>query len=295
VPDVTTFESTSATVLVDGLGWTEGPAVVPTAGTLLFTSMTAGKLYELRDGRVTGTHDTGGGPTGVAVDADGTVYVVQCSGIWGAPSERPAGLFRLTDAGLEPARTKGLQAPNDVCFGPDGRIYLTDPVSERALTEPEPGSVFAWDPASERLETMADGLLYPNGLAFDGADVLHVAETLEKRILRYPTGGATLGEATVFAELPAGPDGIAFDADGNLWACMPPADEVHALAPDGRVVARLRCGTGSMPSNCCFAADGTTLYVTAGATGALMAFDVGVAGLGLHSSRGRASNGRGAR
>jgi gluconolactonase len=267
---------------LDGLGFTEGPVALRD-GRVACTSNTTGRVYFVRDGVLEGELDVGGGATGLAEDAAGTVYLVQNRGFWGAPANPPALLGRIVDGRLEPVVDAPFTAPNDLCFGPDDRLYLSDPMAEDGLEKPVPGRVFAWDPATGEAELLSDDLLFPNGIAFDPADALHVAETFRARIVRLDGDGAT----HVVAETRDGqPDGMAFDAEGNLWAAVNASDAVQVFAPDGELVRRLDMGAGAYPSNVCFGGpDGTTLFVTTAGRGGLVAVDVGVRGLELHPFR----------
>ena len=117
-------------VLASGLGFVEGP-VVRANGDVVVTSITEGALFQITpDGDVRARIDTGGGPNGLAVDAEDTLYVAQNGGIWGGKAGCAAGIQRVTGDTVELIATEGLESPNDLCFGPDGRLYFTDPRGE---------------------------------------------------------------------------------------------------------------------------------------------------------------------
>ncbi|MGD9528502.1 SMP-30/gluconolactonase/LRE family protein [Pseudonocardia sp.] len=254
------------------IGFTEGP-VWTRAGRLIVTSMTRGLVYELDlGGGVTGRTETGGGPNGLAEDATGAVWVAQNGGtIVASRSDRPAapGLQRIVDGVVEDVVAAGLLAPNDLVEGPDGRIWFTDPGGT-------PGRVHAFDPRGGGVEELAGGIAYPNGLAFDACgEFLYVAETRTGRVLRYGWDGSTLQPLGVFATLSAGsPDGLAFDADGNLYAASPDADLVAVFDPDGREREPLRFAGPTFPTNLCFAGpELDVLVVTAAKGGRVLAVD----------------------
>jgi gluconolactonase len=279
---VTRVEAT-ATELAD-VGFTEGPAVTGD-GRLYVTSIQAGTVVEARDGAVIATHTIGGGPSGTAVAADGTVYVVQCSGLFGAPSDTPAGLYAIAQGDVTPVETRRLRAPNDICFGPDGSLYFTDPMADPTLNGPVEAPVYAYEPTSGKLRAVADGLLFPNGLAFepDGESLL-VAESCTGRVHRFPWSDGKLGPSIVVCEITDGPpDGIAVDTDGNIWVAVPDADAVEVFDARGTAVDRVECGAGSFPTNCCFGGpDARTLFITVAKAGAVLRLRPGARGLPLY-------------
>ena len=274
-------------VLAEGLGFTEGPAALPD-GSILFTSI-SGQLYAVRDDSVDVVVSTGFGPTGLAADVEGVVYVAGCSGLFGAPAEVPGGVHRFVGGALEPLLSENLEAPNDVCFGPDGRLWFTDPGGDaRALFEaPIPGRVCAYDLSRGRLDVLDDTGCFPNGIAFDPTgELLYVSESFTKRIVRYRVREGRLEDKTVLAELDGTPDGMALDADGNIWQCVNPLDAIFVIDPNGAVVERFPTGEGSYPSNCCFAGEGgSALYVTTAGKGGIAAFEPGARGLPLYPFR----------
>src|SRR5690606_1329600 len=120
-------------------------------------------------------------------------------------------------------------APNDGAVGPDGALWYTDPgVDEERRLAPR---IRRWDPASGEVSTVAEGIAFPNGLAFtaDGSALL-VADSHGHRIVRLAVEGTGLGVAEPFADIPGTePDGIAFDAAGNLYVAAFASDDVVVI------------------------------------------------------------------
>src|SRR5580693_704235 len=86
---------------------------------------------------------------------------------------------------------------------------------------------------------VADGFHFTNEIRFDAAEeFLYVVETTGGRItrLRVDTDGGVTGRE-VFGPSSLGkgawPDGIAFDAFGNLWGTMVYSDKLFVLTPQG--------------------------------------------------------------
>ena len=79
-------------VIADGLGFTEGPVWLPDDRVAL-TSISHGCVYIVDpvDGSMERI-DTGGGPNGLACSTDGTLYVAQNGGVWGASGPAEPGV-----------------------------------------------------------------------------------------------------------------------------------------------------------------------------------------------------------
>jgi len=270
--------SRSLTRLLEGRGYTEGPAVLPD-GRVALTSMGEGRVLILDGAEVVAEVVTGGGPTGLLSDGEGALLIAQNNGQWGAPSDAEAVLMKWNASGLQPFLDHPLVAPNDLCFGPDRNIYVTDPLTERALDSAVQGRVFRIDSETREATIISDDILFPNGIAWSHDGQLVVAETFTSRIVELdPRTGAT---STIAETVDGRPDGLAFDMEGNLWVAVNASDSVQVFDRSGQMLERLDLGMGSYPSNLCF--EGTRLIVTTAGYGGATAVEVGVSGLPLHT------------
>lgn len=281
------YDDMKLEVIATDLGFTEGPVTVR-SGELFVCSCTHGAVYRLNEGMPPHKFDTGGGANGMTSDASGTLYVAQNGGNPGiGPSE--AGLQRIVGDEVQFILT-GLSAPNDICFGPDGRIYFTDPGRDGKPYEPEagvPGRLYSCAADGSDLRLLHEGLKFINGLAFDiTGERLYLAETAKRRILAAdwsPDG--SIGEPAEVSRLPEGaPDGFAFDSGGNLWVAAGRADCLLVLSAGGSWIGRVSAPEGSLTTNCCFAGDDMrTLIVTAGRGGLVLRGRTETPGHPLHS------------
>lgn len=89
------------------------------------------------------------------------------------------------------------------------------------------------------LRIMTDGICFTNEIRFDAnEEYLYIVETCGQRISRMKVAeDGTLSNREVFGPTQLGtggfPDGIAFDAYGNLWGTLVMSDQIFAITPDG--------------------------------------------------------------
>jgi gluconolactonase len=276
-----------ADVINNGLGFIEGPACGPD-GRLFLVSLNRGHVYRLdADGCLEASYETGGGPNGLALSEE-AIYVAQNGGIFGACGHAEPGIQRIVDGRTDYLTRQLCIAPNDLCFGPDGLLYVTDPTTDRALSEPIEGHVLVCDPHTGHSEIVVQRRLFPNGLAFDVTGrFFYLALTYARVVERFSWTGGRLESDGIFCHLANGrPDGMALDADGNLWVCTPGTGGVEVFSSEGAPIRRIELGAGSMPTNCCFAGvDKRDLLVTAAGTGQLLKLKANVTGLPLFPFR----------
>lgn len=156
----------------------------------------------------------------------------------------------------------------------------------------------------------ARGIRGANGACLDARErFLYVAETAAGRILRMRRRrDGTLGPAEPFGPVlgevvadhdiadirrmdPVSrarlgyPDGLAFDADGNLWVTLPFANRIVAITPEERVIGLASDPAGamiSMPTNLAWGGpDLRELYVVSRGSGAIVSARTAVPGLAL--------------
>jgi gluconolactonase len=225
---------------------------------------------------------TGGFSLGMAFDLEDNLYVCDL---------RHAAVFRLdTRTGeIEPftlgGRERRFRIPNYPAIDAAGRLYVSD---SHAFREPGPG-VF-------RIEADGSGKLwyeasvnFANGLALspDG-DFVYVAETFGHSVFRIRVmEDGSAGRREDVASVPGAlPDGLAFDAAGNLYVgCYEPS-QVLRISASGEVACLYRdpeAHTLCHPTNVAFR--GTTLITTNLGRWHLTALDVGIEGLALPPAR----------
>ena len=251
------------TLLASGLGFPEGPVVIGD-GRVVFCDGNTGDLLVHADGSVSAYAHTGGSPWGAVLGSDGAIYVTQGGKVPGSgDTSAVSGIQRVLPDGtveLLFSEVAGYQlyGPNDLAFGPDGRLWFTESGSEQdfRFDVRSPGRLFA--AGSSGADEMLFELpgVYPNGIAFDARQRLYWTESAAHRIQRLEDG-----KPATFCQLPDShvPDGMAFAADGRLFVATTTSQGVTVISPDGTSLGDIHLG--EYATNCAF--DGSGLYVTA--------------------------------
>lgn len=287
-------------IFATGLSAPEGPVALP-GGTWLIVEggPDRGCVTHIgADGKEKRVVGKTGRPNGLAVDSDGV--------IWVAESKMPS-LVRLTMGGKAEVVATGCDGeaflfPNDLCFGPDGALYLTDSgvvIQEFApnnqirpdyLNVRYDGRVYRVDTRTGKVTKIDAGIKFTNGIAFGPDQLLYVNETLTGNIYRYDRkDGQIAGLRAVFGNVirpdapPGwkGPDGMAFGADDRLYVAVFGQRDVTILDARGEVAGRIQTN-GKLPTNVAFALSGQRrIHVTEYEFGQMEAFDVPCDGLPL--------------
>jgi gluconolactonase len=285
------------------IGFAEGP-VHRRDGSIAFTSIDKGHVYAVDAEGCRLLLAVGGQPNGAAEGADGSLFLAMAGGIFpGRPfTAQPSGVAVIRPSGRLEWLTTDPVAPNDLCFGPDGHLYVTDPT--RGTTSD--GRVWRIDPETGLGAVLASVPWYPNGIGFSHRDDhLYVADTANSRIIRWELEiESGVGEETTVVTMDHGrPDGFAFDVEGNLILAAParpdagkPSD-VQVWSPEGELLESFAPGERVCYTNVALSAEGALVLTDGGSLAAATAgLDTGgcvllipdwpTVGLPLHPFRG---------
>jgi gluconolactonase len=168
---------------------------------------------------------------------------------------REGGLAEVIATELDGRRLNG---PNDLVFGPDGRLYFTDPGTYRP-DDPEPSYLFVLEPdGSGRLLAELDPPTFPNGIAVEADGSVVWAESYTGMVRRLRLAGGRIEDvARLPGERPIA-DGMAVGADGLLYVTTVNGGGIDVIRPDGAFDRHI--AAGSIPTNCVF--DGRDLIMT---------------------------------
>jgi len=227
-----------------GLGLKRPECVLATASGSLYTAdWRGGVAHLLPDGSqrlYAGTLPDGGElrPNGIALLADGSFLLAHLG-------QDDGGVFRLQRSGqVEPwlRQVEGVDLPptNFVIQDGQGRTWITvsTRLKPRALgyrRSCSDGFIVRVDARGAAI--VADGLGYTNEVAIDASGRwLYVNETFARRLTRFALReDGSLGPREVVTEFGPGtfPDGLAFDAQGDLWVVSIVSNRLIRVRPDG--------------------------------------------------------------
>lgn len=285
-------------VFASGLRFPEGPVAMPDGTWLVVEGGDRGCVTQITaDGKERRTVAVTGLPNGLAVDSAGSIWVAEPK----VPSLLRVTLDGKVEVFMTECHGEPFLYPNDLCFGPDGALYLTDSgitaeefepggkVRPDFETCPMDGRVYRIGVETKTIEKIDSGVRFTNGIAFGPDDDLYANETITGAVYRYRRKCGGFGPRETFGNVwneskyqtLRGPDGMAFGADGKLYVAVYGQGDVTVLGTDGKVAQRLRT-QGGLPTNVAFGLAGQRkLYVTEYQLGQLEVFPVETDGLPL--------------
>lgn len=259
--------------LATGLHFPEGPAFAPD-GSLWVVELTGEGLIRWQAGQLT-RYWVGGAPNGIAIDGQGN--------IWFCDAAQNA--IRCFDTQTEQTVTvadavngEPLDKPNDLAFDAAGNLVFTCPGNSR---QQPTGYVCVLTPDGQVRKISTDKY-FPNGLAFSAdGQTLIIAETYRHRLWkgRWNADRGEWIEAGVWAAIDGpngsgGPDGMAFNEDGNLYVAVYGTGTIQVINAAGQIVHKHTL-PGQNPTNCAFDPSGRLgLVITEAETGELLSLNV---------------------
>lgn len=254
----------------------------------LYAGGEAGQVYRIAPGgkSVETIANTGGMSIGIALDPECNVYVCD-SKLRAVVRATPQGRCEVFSEG---APEHKFVLPNYPVFDRQGNLY----VSDSGGWKQGDGKILKLDPQGRAGIFSPGPFHFTNGLALDaGERFLYVVESNLDRVLRIaiePDG--TAGETSVFVEnMYHVPDGLAFDAAGNLYVTTYANHSLYRVSPEGRAELLSRDMDSlalNQPTNCAFGGPAfDRLYVANLGGWHIAELDLGVKGQPLYSHRGK--------
>lgn len=268
--------ATTASRLIGGRTFLEGPVWVADPGYLLMSDMRAATgsqrvqpstMLRYRPGAAAvETVVAESGSNGLALAPDGQSIVAATH------DQRSVSRYRLSDFSREVVATTfqgaAFNSPNDVAIRSDGVVYFTDPDFQRGRrADAMRGRTSVFRVSGGSVALIDDSLREPNGIALspDGG-TLYIGAYSENKIYSYPVrADGSTGTRTQFASV-AGPDGATIDCAGNVYWASGGDGLVHVFNPAGAKLGTIASGAGT--TNVAFGSgDRQTLFITSGRTG----------------------------
>ncbi len=253
-------------VILDQINFPEGPCFDKN-GDIWLVEKEAGNLIYIKNG-ISKRFKVDGAPNGIAIDANNLV--------WFCDSKQNSirtfdPISQTTSTIVGYFENQALKMPNDLAFDRKGNLLFTCPGDS---LEDNTGYICCLTPDKQLLKIFK-GMFYPNGLALNEEQTqLFVAETGTKKIWRFDWNADSnlLNNKTLFTETggTVGPDGIAFDEEGNLYAAVYGSGKVKVWDKTGTIKEEVDT-LGYNPTNCALDPSGKKgLFITEAEKGTLL-------------------------
>ncbi|MCW1383658.1 SMP-30/gluconolactonase/LRE family protein [Novosphingobium sp. KCTC 2891] len=232
-------------IVANGLAFPEGP-VIMSDGSVIVVELAAGRITRCWNGRSECIAEVGGGPNGAAIGPDGALWICNSGGIDLARMQNARGPGcegRIERLDLATGRVERvydtcegipLEAPNDLVFDADGRLWFTDLGKTHDGIRTASG-LFSCLADGNEIEAVNRHAVSYNGVGLspDGSAV-YVADTHQARLWRYdrkPGPQRPVWIAT--APGPSGFDSLAVTAAGNICVATLHTGGITTVTPSG--------------------------------------------------------------
>jgi gluconolactonase len=289
-------------VFVDGLNDPETPRRLRDGSWMVVEMRQPGKITRISaDGKQIQRIATVEKPIGLAIGPSDTLWV---AATLPEPSVLRVSLSGSIEIFSKSAEGKRFLHPNDLCFGPDGRLYVTDSGIRPDEWEKDgavrtdyrdatyDGRVYQIDIQTGRIRIVDSGIRFTNGIAFGPDKDLYVNEMVTGNVYRYPFGrNGEIGHRELMGNVLdqewkgagfRGPDGMCFDSEGFCYCAVYGQTDVTVLSPSGLASRRIET-RGREPTNVSFGlVEEKRLFVTEKQFGAIECFDIDAVGAPIY-------------
>lgn len=234
-------------IVAEGLAFPEGP-VVMADGSVIVVELAGGRITRCWNGQTEVVAYIGGGPNGAAIGPDGALYVCNNGGLdltRFQHAQGPGHEGRIERVDLSTGRFERvyetcegapLQAPNDIVFDRDGRMWFTDLGKSHDGVRTASGLFSGMPDGSDIAAINRHAVSYNGiGLSPDGTHV-YVADTHQARLWRYERKiEPQKPEWIATAPGPVGFDSLAVTAAGNICVATLYEGGISRITPEGEV------------------------------------------------------------
>lgn len=237
-------------VIAEGLAFPEGP-VVMADGSVIVVELAGGRITRCWNGRKETFCNIGGGPNGAALGPDGALYVCNNGGLdlqkfQNARGPGCEGRIERVDLATgkfervhDACDGTALEAPNDLVFDADGRLWFTDLGKSHDGIRTASG-LFTCLPDGSSITAINRHAVSYNGIGLspDGSTI-YCADTHQARLYRYARKvEAQRPEWIATAPGPVGFDSLAVTAAGNICVATLYAGGITTVTPGGATSKR---------------------------------------------------------
>ena len=178
-------------------------------------------------------------PGGILFDAKGDLYVA--TGPFAEVARIKAADLSAAKPGTAQTFATGVPGANGITLDKRGNLYVSGGASGIVYSVgPNGGAAQAVAQIDRNVRTLpnstATQAIVANGLKFDAAGVLHIADTSRGAVWKVVIGAdGKGGKPTLLAQSPMleGADDMAFNSNGDLWVTANELNAVVAVTPSG--------------------------------------------------------------